>query len=184
MRLREPVVHPRTALIIKASAVGVLLIVALVIAVPRVKTVTASGEEGLQAWFYDQSEQRLYAVARDTVPPHQGIGGAAGDGVRAVVVACRTETDDPAKRRIAYLEMYAPELKRILEDVRAARDAGRQYNGQVPARDGEFFQKNTLVRRPTESDWHDMTGDEAGKIIAEWRSWPCPDGSAPVVCTP
>ena len=144
----------------------------------------ATGEEGALSYFYDESEKKLYAAPRDTIPPDDGIGGAPGDGVRAVVVACRGERDNPDKRRIAYLETYAPELKKIMGEIRAARIARRRYEGKMPKGDSPFVLRSTLVRRENESEWHDMSTPEGQRIVAEWQSWTCPDGHPPVVCMP
>jgi hypothetical protein len=168
----------------KAAAACVLAVTAVVVSVSRMRRGLAVGEERLQVWFYDQSEHKLYAASREAIPPHRGIGGGAGDGVRAVVVACRGEQDDPHKRRIAYLETYTPELKKLLEDIRDARAHGRKYEGPVPDRESEFFQKNTLVRLPDEATWHDMTTNEGQQIVTQWQSWSCPDGNSRIVCSP
>jgi len=143
-----------------------------------------SGEEGATTWFYDQSEKRLYEVPRNTIPPHRGIGGPNGDGVRAVVVAFRAEQDDPRKRRIAYLETYTPELKDLLERVQAARASGQAFKGRTPARDSEYFQTNALVKGPEESEWHASGSPEGRRALTGWRSWRGPDGQPPVVCAP
>jgi hypothetical protein len=170
--------------IAKLSLLGVALIATAALGVSRMRGVLVTGEEGLRVWFYDQSEKQFYAVPRDTIPPHEGIGGEAGDGVRAIVVVCRAEQSDASKRRIAYLETYTPELKRVLEDIRAARAAGAAQHAPLPTHDGEFLQENTLVRRPGEAEWH-AAGSAAGQaIMAGWRNEACPDGQAPVVCVP
>ncbi|MBN1344694.1 MAG: hypothetical protein JXQ73_18525 [Phycisphaerae bacterium] len=176
--------NERNKKIVKLSLAGLLLIVSLGFGISRLHYVLATGEEGLSVWFYDQSEQELYPVAKETIPPHEGIGGRADDGVRAVVVVAQADQNDPTKRQIAYLETYTPDLKRLLEDVRAARAAGRPYKGTIPSRESEFFQKNTMVRRAAEADWHESTSEEGLRITTEWRSWPCWAGSRPVVCTP
>lgn len=176
--------NDRSWAITKTVLAGAALLSAAIFGLHRLRHALSTGEQGLSVWFYDESEQELYAAPRDTIPPHKGIGGKAGDGVRAVVVVCRAEKDDPSKRRIAYLETHAPDLKRVLDDVKAARAAGRAYDGQVPAPDSDFFQKNTLVRRPNETAWHDIAGPEGQKIMAEWRSWACSDGQATIISTP
>lgn len=174
----------RSTTILKASVAGVLLTAAVVVGVSRVRSSLASGEEGAHSYFYDQSEKKLYTVPRDTLPPHDGIGGTSGDGVRAVVVAPRDRTMDPAKRRIAYLETYSPELREKLDAVLSARKAGR--GSQVKGLTGvdPFVIKNTLVRRENEDVWHDMTTAEAKKIIAEWTTWRDDSGKPLVVVTP
>jgi hypothetical protein len=143
-----------------------------------------TGEDGACIWFYDQSERRLYALPNDTVPPHKGIGGKRGDGVRAVVVAFRGEQSDPQKRRIAYLETYAPELKRVLEQVRSAHAAHQKYSGPLPARDSDHFQTNTLVKRPEDQGCVPVSSPEGQRIQSEWRSWRRSDGQSPIVCVP
>jgi len=99
-------------------------------------------------------------------------------------VAGQTECGDPGKRRIAYLETHTPELKNLLEGIRAARAQGRASDQPIPTGESDFFDKNTLVRRLTESTWHDMTTAEARRIVTEWRDWRSPDGGTVVVCTP
>jgi hypothetical protein len=169
---------------IKVVLVGGLCLTAVIMGVSRLRLSLAVGEQGVQVWFYDESERKLYAVARDTIPPHEGIGGTTGDGVRAIVVACPADRDDASRRRIAYLETYAPELKRLQEDLRAARAAGRACGRPIPTGESGFFEKNTLVRRPDEPTWHDMTTPAARAIIRQSRSSPCPDGSSPLICSP
>lgn len=96
--------NPRFRTLLRLTAAVSLAAVAVVFVGRRIGGLRESGEEGATVWFYDQSERRLYEVPRDTIPPHRGIGGPEGDGVRAVVVAFRGEEADPARRRIAYLE--------------------------------------------------------------------------------
>jgi hypothetical protein len=174
----------RSWMIAKKGSTVVLLLAAGWFGISRFHRSMASGEQNLGVWFYDQSEQVLYVAPRDAIPPHKGIAGEAGDGVRAMVVICRADKDKPGQRRIAYLETHTPELKRILEDVRTARAAGRVYQGEIPSPDGEFSQKNTLVRRPDETAWHDLASPEAQTITTEWKSWSCSDGSPVIVSTP
>ena len=79
----------------KLATAEALAIVAVAFVSKQVGGLRKTGEEGATTWFYDQSENRLYEVPRDTIPPHKGIGGPSGDGVRAVVVAFRAEQNDP-----------------------------------------------------------------------------------------
>lgn len=141
-------------------------------------------EEGATTRFYDQSERRLYEVPRDTLPSHKGIGGPNGDGVRAVVMAFRSQQSDPSKWRIAYLETYTPELKDLLEKVQAARASGQAFKGRIPARDSEYFHTNSLVKGLAETEWHASSSPEDRRVLTEWRSWRGPDGQPPVVCVP
>lgn len=145
---------------------------------------TAVGEESARTYFFDQSEKKLYAVPHDTIAPDAGIGGPSGDGVRAVVIAWKSERGDPAKRRVAYLETYTPELAKILRDIQAARKAHIKYEGKAPGGDDLFVLKNTLVRRESETTWYDMTTPDARVIVGEWQRQQGPGGETPVACTP
>jgi len=175
---------PQARTFLKFAAAVVLALVAVAFVSKRVGGCRKTGEDGATVWFYDQSEKRFYEVPRDTIPPHKGIGGRSGDGVRAVVVAFRGEQSDPRKRRIAYLENYTPELKDLLEKVQASRASKQAFKGRIPARDSEYFRTNSLVKRPEESEWHASSSPEGRRVMAEWRSWRGPDGQPPLVCVP
>ncbi len=168
----------------KFAGAIVLVVVAVVFVARRVSSFRQSGEQNARVWFYDQSEKRLYEVPRETVPPDKGIGGPSGDGVRAVVVAYRSEQKDPAKRRIAYLETCTPDLKALLEKVEAAHAKGQAFTGHVPGRSSAYFQTNSLVKSVDETDWHTSNSSEGRRVMTEWRSWRGPDGQPPVVCVP
>jgi hypothetical protein len=170
--------------ILKVTGVGGLLVVAAATAASRLHRWPATGEEGLQVWYYDQSARALYAVPRDTVPPHCGVGGEKNDGVKAMVVAGHGECADRQKRRIAYLETYTPEHQRLVEGVRAARTAGRAYGQPIPEAESGFYEKNTLVRRVDDPTWYDLSTVTGKQIVAQWRSERGPDGKALDVCTP
>lgn len=174
----------RAKMNVKLVAAGLLLVAAVAFGLSRMRDVANSGEEGSRIWFYDESQQKLYAVPRDTLPPHRGVGGASDDGVKAIVVAPLAQQGDAAQRRIAYLETYTPELKKVLEDVRAAQVAGTRYEGTIPSGESEFFQKNTLVRRASDSQWYEAGSDEARAIMSEWRRWRDSEGAPLVVCVP
>lgn len=169
---------------IEVTAAVALTVVAVALITNRVAGFRKSGEEGATTWFYDQSEKRLYAVPRETIPPHQGIGGPSGDGVRAVVVAFRGGQGDSRQRRIAYLETYTPALKDLLEKTQAARVSGQPFNAIIPARDSDFFRTNSLVKGPEESEWHASNSPEGQQLTTAWRSWRGPDGQPPIVCVP
>ena len=174
----------QTKTILQTTLAGGVLVAAVAFGVARWRAASRVGEEGLRVFFYDESEQRLYAVPRETLAPHVGVGGARDDGVRAVVVAAESEQHDPSQQRIAYLEKYTPELKGFLEERRAARAAGRPPRQPMPSSEGEFFDVNTLVRRPGEDIWYDLTQPEARRITLEWHQWRSADGRALVVCVP
>lgn len=175
---------PQTQSILKLSAALLALALGAGLLWGRLRDARNVGETGAQVWFYDQSEKALYAVPRDTLPPHKGIGGAAHDGVRAVVAAPRLATGDPAQRRIAYLETYAPALRELFDGVQAAQAAHRPYPGPMPSRDSDFFGTNTLVRRAQEAVWHPASSAQGIRIMSEWHAWRGPDGQPLVICVP
>jgi len=170
--------------LLKLVSAVALAVVAVAFVSKRVGGFRKTGEEGATTWFYDLSEKRLYEAPRETIPPHEGVGGPSGDGVRAIVVAFRSDQSDPGKRRIAYLETYTPELKALLEKVKAAHAAGQRFRGDLPARDSAYFQTNALVKGSKEAEWHAIGSPEGRRAMTEWRSWRGPDGQPPVVCVP
>jgi len=174
----------RAKTIIRVIAASGVLLLAGAMAASRMYRFTATGEENLQVWFYDQSERELYTMPRETVPPHPGIGGEKNDGVKAVIVAGHGECRDDKQRRIAYLETYTPEHKQLVEGVRAARKAGRAYGRPIPEAQSGFYEKNTWVRRLDDPVWHDMTTKKGKEIVTRWRSERGPDGRALDVCAP
>jgi hypothetical protein len=143
-----------------------------------IRAASRQGDTGGRVWFYDESQKQLYAMPVATIPPDKGIGGPAGDGYRAIVVAFGK---DRKTRRIAYLQKFTPGLKKVLDEVIFARAAHRVFNGSVPAYQSAYFQNNTLVKRVDEEEWHPADSDEGKKILAEWRSWRGPDGALPII---
>jgi len=154
-------------------AITALAVVAVGFAFSRINGFRKTGEESAKVWFYNLASKRLYAAARDVIPPD-------GNGVRAIVVAYPGEEADPAKRKIAYLEKYTPELKRLLEQLKARRP----MTEKIPTRDSQYFQDNTLVSSVTESDWHPVNSVEGKTTTSAWRSWVGPGGERPIVCIP
>ena len=142
------------------------------------------GEDGIQVWFYDESERRLYAMPRETIPPDRGIGGVSGDGVRAVVIANRGEEKDPSKRRIAYLETYTPALRERVQAMQTSK-AAKTFSGKRDlAWDSEWVQASTLVRRPSDSEWQSSASPAGRQILAEWSRNPDSSGRLPILCMP
>src|SRR5262245_39883981 len=74
-----------------------------------------------QAYFYDLSEKKLFAVSREELPPIKGLNDDKEDAVRAVVISLSGHPEDPASHSIAYLEKYAPELKQNLAQIREGK---------------------------------------------------------------
>jgi len=119
----------------------------------------------------------LYSAPRDTIPPD-------GHGVRAIVVAFRGEENDPAKRRVAYLETYGQPLKEALERAKVARNSGKVVKDAPPSRESELFRTNNLVKRADETEWYVAGSPEGRRVMSAWRIWRAADGREPVVCLP
>lgn len=128
-----------------------------------------------QAFFYDVSEQRLFAAPRNAVPPIRGINDARTDAVRALVISTNANPKDRRSRKIAYLEMYSPELKQQMEAAQAA--------GTSPPMGRAAAQQHRFVRRLEDAQWFPMDSPEGERIVTEWTA-PGPNGITPVVCAP
>jgi hypothetical protein len=166
------------------AVVALLAIGALALVIARARTFFKNGEQNAKVWFYDQSERKLYAASAEIIPPDKGIGGKKDDGVRATVVVFRAAAAAPDSRRIAYLQTYTPQLKTLLERARATRAAGQPFPGQLPSRDSDYFQTNTLVRAPGDPTWHPSSSPEAQRLMSAWRSWLGPAGQSPTLSVP
>jgi hypothetical protein len=125
-------------------------------------------------FFYDLSEKKLFAAPREALPPIRGLNDAEEDAVRAVVIAPNGNPKDVANRKIAYLEKYAPEFKRQLEQVR---------DGQANPLPRGSRNAYRFVKRVEDAEWRALNSPEGEKILAEWNV-PGPNGNYPVVCTP
>jgi len=132
------------------------------------------------AYFYDVQEQQLFVVPRGSIPPINGIKGAAMTGVRAIVIATNGNPADKKHFQIAYLEKYSPDIKQLFEEVRQARAAGRSEEGRIDRRQ---VHANTWVRRLYDTEWQSLDTAEGQNIASEWNK-PGPDGRTPVVCSP
>lgn len=130
---------------------------------------------GDQAFFYDLSERQLFAGPRTAVPPIKGVNDEKEDAVRAVVVSTTGNPREKSSWKIAYLEMYSPELKRQMEAAQATGTSPQMGRGEA--------QSHRFVRRVEEDQWHAMNSDEGGKIVTEWAT-SGGNGVTPVVCTP
>jgi hypothetical protein len=136
------------------------------------------GQPEEEAYFYDLSEQKLFAASRKAVPPIRGINNAEEDGVRAVVVSTSGDPHDRRRQRIAYLEKYGRELKAQIE---ARQKGGTGVVGnQIDRVEAQSY---TFVRRVDETKWHAVNTPEAEKIMGEWMT-PGPGGETPVICVP
>ena len=127
-----------------------------------------------QTFFYDLSEKKLFPAPREALPPIRGLNSTEEDAVRAVVICTSGNPDDPANHKIAYLEKYAPELKRSLEDVRL---------GKAEPLPSKIRNAYRFVKRADDENWHPANSPEGEKILNGWNV-AGPDGKTPVVCVP
>ena len=132
-----------------------------------------SENQGPQAYYYDLSKKTLFTADADRIPPIRGLDNDEEDGVRAVVIA--DKPNDRKNQRIAYLERYAPELKRDMEEARAKSSA--------PLISRAAAQSMRFVQKPGDTQWHAMITPEGQRIVSDWTA-PGPDGLSPIVCTP
>lgn len=130
---------------------------------------------GDRVYFYDLSAKKLFTVPRTTVPPIPGIEGPEMDGVRAVVISTNGNPKDPSARRVAYLEMYSPELKQQMEAAQAG--------GPPPAMGRAAAQDQRFVRRVDSPQWYPMSSPEAEQIVGEWLT-AGPGGGPALICNP
>ncbi len=127
-----------------------------------------------KSFFYDLSEKKLFAAARETLSPTRGINDSTEDGVRAVVICKSGDPDNPANHSIAYLEKYTPELRQNIEQARTGKAE------PMSARD---HAKNRLVAFAGEDKWHTADSAEGQKITKSWHVAGA-DGNYPTVCSP
>jgi hypothetical protein len=128
-----------------------------------------------KVFFYDLSEGKLFAGPRTAVPPIKGLNDALPDAVRAVVISTNGNPADKSSWKIAYLEMYSPELKSQIEAAQAA--------GTSPAMGGRLAQAHRFVRRMSDPQWFSLSSPEGEQIVNEWLT-AGPGGGPAVVCTP
>jgi hypothetical protein len=132
-----------------------------------------------RAYFYDESEGKLFAGPHSAVPPIPGLDEKAADGVRAVVISLNGDCADEKSRSIAYLEKYSPELKQQLE-LAAGGTVSADATGRIGR--GEA-QGHTFVRTVSDPRWHPRNSPEGERIVTEWQR-PGPDGALPLICSP
>jgi hypothetical protein len=167
----------------KKSARGQIVLALVLLAASVfffIKFSPAREREHGDAYFYDLQEHQLFIAPKGSIPPINGIKGAAMTGVRAIVIATNGDPADKRHLQIAYLEKYSPDIKQLFEEVRQARVAGRSEEGRIDRRQ---VHANTFVRRLKDSEWQSLETPEGKNIASEWNQ-PGPDGRAPVVCSP
>lgn len=128
-----------------------------------------------RAFFYDLSQRKLFTGPRTAVPPIQGLDDDKADAVRAVVISTNGNPADKRSWTIAYLEMYAPDLKQQMEEAQAT--------GGSPRMGRALAQTQRLVRRLHDTQWFSLSTPEGERIVTEWAT-PGSNGITPVVCAP
>ena len=127
-----------------------------------------------KSFFYDLSEKKLFAASRELLPPICGLNDKEEDAVRAVVICIAGNPDDPANRKIAYLEKYTPELKENIEQTR--HGVGESMKTKVR-------NKYRLVAHAEDNKWFSAETAEGQKIMNSWNV-AGPDKKYPTVCSP
>src|SRR5688572_3248447 len=69
------------------------------------------------AYYYDVSEQKLFAAPRSLIPPIRGLNDETEDAFRALVISTTGDPSDETGRKIMYLEKFSPELKQQIEAI-------------------------------------------------------------------
>lgn len=115
-----------------------------------------------QAYFYDVSAEQLFAAPVKSIEPIEGVDGPERDGVRAVVIA---DESAPDGKRIAYLQKYTDDARKIREKIVEAEASG----GKPPVYNKQFISANTLIRSIDSEKWHAMNSKEAAAIITKFR---------------
>jgi hypothetical protein len=131
------------------------------------------------AYYYDVSEQKLFAAPRRLVPPVRGLNDATEDAFRAMVYSTTGKAKDKASHKIAYLEKFSPELKQQVEALQKAEE--KDPKAPLPPKDKAdriTSRAHRFVRRLTDSQWYPLDSAEAQKILVEWQT------PNTVVCVP
>lgn len=157
----------------RAKLQGAAAVVGLLVALGIFYVTWRGRVAGPQAYFYDLSKRTLFVASANLIPPIRGIDNDEEDGVKAVVI--QDSAEDRKSRRIAYLERYAPELKKDMEEARAKNAA--------PMISRAASQSLRFVRREKEEAWHSLFSEEGQRIVSEWTA-PGANGLSPVVCSP
>jgi hypothetical protein len=128
-----------------------------------------------ETFYYDLSTKKLFSAARESLPPIKGLDNPEEDAVRAVVI-CPSDKDPnvEANRSIAYLEKYAPELKKNIEEARV---------GKAEAVSTQTRNNYRFVSIAGEVKWHVASSPEGKRIMTSWHVAGA-DGNYPTVCSP
>lgn len=146
------------------------------------------------AYFYDMNTGELFTAPSDRNPPIETDSGPyTGEfcppklresgglpaGVIAHVFACGDCSEE--NRKIAYVEMYTPRLKQMLENRDELTEEER-YELE------SSMEMHRLVMKPDETDeqkkgWRPYAAPGVYEYI-EAANKPCPDGEYPLMCFP
>jgi hypothetical protein len=148
---------------LSAVAASVLLAGSLVAIFVQARSMGPAGPG--DTYYTDDDGQNFFVADSFKLPPFDHGGKQA---VRAHVFECG------GKRVVGYMSRYTDEAKKLLDEAKAAKDAGKPPPN-VPAL-ARVAQTGTEIKRPGDKVWvraSDMT--KANKV----RIFRCPDGSAP-----
>lgn len=113
-------------------------------------------------WFYDLNTGELYAGQATAVPPIDAPSGSLknSDGAPAGVLASVIRIEGEEERKVAYLQSFTDEAKRLIEEAR---------QGQGSPADSEKLMAGTLVALPPAKPgdpvkWHKMSTPDGYKV--------------------
>lgn len=158
------------------TAVGVLALLVVVVAIQRLRPDEPSGVEGPQkGWYYDLNTNKLFTAERGLTPPIQAPSGRTPDGrkagVRAYVLSYVYDPNE-AERFIGFLETTA--TKEMLANApERPRDTG----------DVTQWARNKMIRRVEDKEWVPADSDEGRRIRAEVFA-PNENGETPTYVQP
>ena len=142
---------------------------------------------GEQAYFYDESAERVFTSATGQYPPIVGIDGSASaderDGVRAMVFTCCDTCLAKAdgQPQIAYLQQFTIEAADLMAEADAL--AAQGLPAPPNAADRTWISANTLVRTLDDPQWHAKTSRRGQEITGRLHA-KCPAGVFPRLADP
>lgn len=161
------------------AIVTVAAIVVLLICLGLIYRSLAGGggtAQTIDVWYYDLNTGDLFVESSDSQPPIEAPSGPFEGhpaGVRAYVFACEESgCDDPAQRKIGYLEMYTADAKAAITNPDP--NAGPQ--------EYEVIEMGRLVKAPEGGGWVPAMSNQ-GMMLTERISQICPNGY-PKPCYP
>lgn len=143
-----------------------------------------------RAWFYDLSNGQLFVQMSTQIPPIPAPSGKAAPdgtpgGVRAYVFSCSPCTDVNA-RFIGWLERYAPDVQRILQNPPPDVEGQPPTDLTAVAARGHFIARPPTAvegKPPAPIEWVEDDSGEARQLREE-ANRDCGNGRLPNQCLP